>query len=237
MVTVGGFRSCGPYGVGGVLLGSSIRAARDVARPIVEGEVLERWASEQARLARSVFSDPDQLFEIASVIRMLGGHLSDLAVAQSRQGWYSLADVKELASASDEFMLVQDAAFSLDLKDDISLLNEGSSSRIQGTRAFCSRIHQTFYVDWPSFVQVENWGEWRFHLRTLEGAVIEALCDGWAVPIGQVLDASEASTDQRPLHRMVATRDCRPVDLHVSAVIRRGNSAREGKKRNRRSTR
>jgi hypothetical protein len=61
VVTVGEFRSCDLSRVGGILAGSSIRAARDAARPIADGEALEKWATDQAVRARSISSDDEEL--------------------------------------------------------------------------------------------------------------------------------------------------------------------------------
>jgi hypothetical protein len=81
VVTVGGFRTSDVNLVAGILVGSPRRAARDVAVPVAPEEELRRWATEQAVLGTSVYSDLESLLELAACVTSCGGDTGDLPIA------------------------------------------------------------------------------------------------------------------------------------------------------------
>jgi hypothetical protein len=231
VVTVGGFRSSGLSRIAGVLLGYPFRAARDVGVPFLDGVLLEAWASEQGRLAMEATDDPDLLYDCAQIIRALGGTCMQLPIAEHQRGWLTSEDIQSLAGSSEEFLLLQDAAFSLDFNRDRSVLlqnvlvTSGGIPGILQPRGNAYDLDHAF-VDWPCWrAGADDW-PLAFHNRTLEGEVFLALARGWSVPIEQVRRASEFSTDQKPLVRTVSTvASSRTTEkiVHVMAIVRRNS--------------
>ncbi len=55
------FALLGCINFGGVIVGHSLRAARDSARPFIDGQPVRDWATEQGRLMTEVSTDPELL--------------------------------------------------------------------------------------------------------------------------------------------------------------------------------
>ena len=232
VVSVGGFRSSALSGIAGVFLGYAFRAVRDVGVRFIDGGSLRDWASEQGRLARQVTDDPDTLYDCAQIIRALGGECPQLPIAEHHGGWLTGQEIKDLAKSANEFVLLQDAAFSLYFHDDrdtllphVLVTSPGTPGIIQpGGRGY--EMDRPF-IDWPSWRAGADLKQ-NFRDRTLEGEVVKALASGWSVPVEQVLRASEFSTDVKPLYRRVSTKASTrtaEAEVHVSAIVRRDRTS------------
>ena len=229
VVSIGGFRSSALSGVAGVFVGHPVRAARDVGVPIADGAVVGDWASEQSRLLTQVTAESDVLYECAQVIRALGGACPRIPIAEHRRGWLTSEEIAQMAGSSEEFALLQDATFSLDFARDKSVILDDVLVTSGGLPGVLQTGHMPsdsdyIFIDWPRW-RAETWtSDWGFRQRTLEGAVIEALADGWSVPVEQVLKASEFATDSKPLERTVAdvpTKRKSASKVNIMAIIRR----------------
>jgi hypothetical protein len=75
----------------------STRAARDSAVPLVRGEELASWASEQARLIKPEKYGSRKLLRAASAIRACGGHTASLPIAAtgSLTNWLNFEQLVE----------------------------------------------------------------------------------------------------------------------------------------------
>jgi hypothetical protein len=78
--TVGGCRASGMHNFGGVLIGTSLRAARDKARPLIDGDPVREWATEQARLMLEICNDAELLTVGAAYIRSFGGSVARMPI-------------------------------------------------------------------------------------------------------------------------------------------------------------
>jgi hypothetical protein len=105
VVTVGGLRACNLSGIAGVLLGSSERAARDYAIPIVSASALSEWATEQALIVPRLYGNPEDQMECAVIIRRCGGQTAKLPVAKY-EGVYLSADEICAMTLPDEVYLM-----------------------------------------------------------------------------------------------------------------------------------
>jgi len=96
-VTVGGLAACDLRGIAGVLSGTSERAARDYATPIVSGEILAAWATEQALLVPSLYDSPEDQMDCATVIKRCGGQTAGLPVAKYERAYVSMEEISAMA--------------------------------------------------------------------------------------------------------------------------------------------
>jgi hypothetical protein len=224
VVSVGGFRSCQLSGIAGVLEGSAVRAARDVARPSVDSGRLAEWASEQSGLVNGAITDPALAIECADYIRRCGGYTGQLPIAFSSRGWMNFEDISNWNDLPDEVYLLQDAALSLErrkhkefyLNENILAVNVGSVGVIQ---TGSMNVHS--YIRWP---QIEG-GALGFHSETLAGAAIEALAHAWSSTVEEVLKVSILGTDDDTENvREVGIGDGKVIKLDVY-IIRNPNKA------------
>src|SRR5262249_44340843 len=88
-VTVGGLRSCRVAGIFWLLTGKSIRAARDVAVPLVSSTQLAAWATEQVSLLTAEHTNGNELrySQCASIAYLCGGEPNELPIARVKNGW------------------------------------------------------------------------------------------------------------------------------------------------------
>lgn len=103
-LTVGGLECNSLRCITGILLGRTLRASRDLAEPLVPRQQLAKWASEQARLVRDIYTEPDQLSQCALIISICGGDTLDLPVAKLNENWLSINDIRSLPSREKLFV-------------------------------------------------------------------------------------------------------------------------------------
>jgi len=104
VVTAGLLRAQGLYSIGGVLLGTPSKAARDVATALAPEEVLAAWATEQAGLLADTVDDPLAQQECASVVAACGGRTGPLKIASLGGRWVSRDEIAA-RSGIDPFFL------------------------------------------------------------------------------------------------------------------------------------
>ena len=193
VLVVGGLRSQTLPGIAGLLFGRAATADRENAIPNADGLELRDWATAQARLipARLCDEQPDAAAEIASVVYQCGGDVSHLPFCYSNLGWMDLSDLRDWIGDKTEVLLadrdlIEDAfRFVDEIKVDPNvILAEGLTSLgwIGGR------------VVWPAALREQtNHRWWAAHQRTLKGFVVNMLATVWAVPVDEVLHASEFS--------------------------------------------
>ncbi|UQA59384.1 ATP-binding protein [Polyangium aurulentum] len=211
VVAVGGLRSCSLRGISGVLLGRPGATRSAAALPVVERRELSRWASEQAALVKALVQDPAELVLCAQIVRACGGSVGDLPVAEGAAGWMSEQAIAAWKDVPDEVLLVREQG--------------GRGAPWRGRIALessvlCVRMHLPAMLDardpryWP---EEEPSGEpWRAVMRTLAGAVFEALARAWGVPLDAVMRATAPSRETRIIGHV----DGSPVESFVDVVRR-----------------
>lgn len=181
-VTIGGLAACELYGIVGVLAGTSERAARDSATPVVSSQTLSAWATEQASLVADLYQDPEGQMECASIVWRCGGETLDLPVA-SHAGSYVSFDQIACMSLPDEVLLV-------------SLFRVSDLEELHGFK-FSSGIFVTEFGSWRSILRTRHFVFWPDNLRfrwggahsvstTLGGSVVEAVAQAWDSSIEEV---------------------------------------------------
>jgi hypothetical protein len=106
VVTVGGLRSCYVTEIAGVLIGRSLRASRDVARPTAEGEPLAKWATEQALLIKKLGEPSIDPLKAATAVLACGGHPGDLPFARALDGLVGIRRIVESVTGATEVLIL-----------------------------------------------------------------------------------------------------------------------------------
>jgi len=129
VITVGGLRAEVPGAgqIAGLLIGFPTRAARDQAKSIAERSAFSKWATEQAKLAYNVISDPLVLNIFAQDVLSYEGDPDNLPLAYCKHGWLNKADLV-LWSTSFHDIVVIDAE---DLGEHLESITEAKKEKTQ----------------------------------------------------------------------------------------------------------
>ncbi|MBZ5526730.1 MAG: ATP-binding protein [Acidobacteriia bacterium] len=190
VVTVGGLRSASLTGVAGLLLGSSTRASRDAAVPVVPLPQLQVWAREQESLVVAETEDPEALLECASTVRVCGPIPEILPIAEGHGGLKTAAQIRKWRPIPSEVILVQDASLALlrrkfgkiDLFPNVLAVNVGLRSLVCGD-------YKRPFDSWPPDID-------RFHDLTLMGAAAQLVAELWGVPSGDLMKFLDKARDR-----------------------------------------
>lgn len=191
VITVGGIRANRIIGIVGIMVGTSARATRDAAIPVVSPVGLARWATEQAHLAVHFGIPDDQRMELAQLVCACGGDTGQLPIGSCAAGPMTLSEVKEWAKNQMIVMLVHSdnsRPAHKTLKEMISasnaLLLKPSASRRIGLEVY---LHNN---KWPSPDKLGALGFRNIDGYTVAGYVIKALAETWGATVEEVLQAS-----------------------------------------------
>jgi len=224
-VTVGGLKTgtIDP-GVHGIFAGTSARAARDVAIPVVENEELARWASEQAHLLRETVRNPLLQCACAEAVAALLGDPGDLLIALSAQGWLPARHIGAWCMEHDEVLIADlvDVLGPYEDQADAELHRNVLGTEIT-TRPFLRDADRGGQrgIDWPMPYGRLSEREWSiFWVRkSIRGVIAKVLAEGWSVTFEEVLDNSTYFDDESE-EREIGSRSERPVVRDVT-VFRR----------------
>jgi len=213
VVAAGGLRACSMRGISGVLVGTPGPTRLSPVLPVVERHELTRWATEQASLLPGLVKDPSEQMTCAQLVRACGGTLGALPIAEGRAGWLSEQAIAAWAGVPGEVLLVRDHQNGrgpwwrsrIELRENV-LMVRMDLPVILDARA---------PTQWPS-EEAPSDEPWRAVLRTLAGAVLEALSRAWGVP----LDAVVRSTGPSRETRVIGTADGKDVESFVDVVRR-----------------
>ncbi|MFD1142159.1 ATP-binding protein [Larkinella insperata] len=175
IIAVGGIRSNRMNGIGGILLGESINAARDLAIPIANGLPLQKWATEQAELLSKLKHHFDEydLLNFSNIITKLGGDVKDLPICF----------LNERAISSQEllaYLINEDS-------DNVTILENKIDQSIIPESLKLFRIHNNLTtsivkaktglesISWPA----NNTIDW--YLSQLEGLFAQILLVAWNI--------------------------------------------------------
>lgn len=200
VVTVGGMRSNVLTGVPGILVGSTERAARDIAYPVINSEGLSQWATEQADLLAKENASAEALESCAQVISALGGYPRHLPVARTAMGWLSPAEISEWTEPPGEILIVSDVSVSitershgepLQLNSNVLVISGGYPGIFQ--TGMSSRGYE-----WPTRKGNEA-------IKSLQQVVVEALAEAWDSTYEEVAKGLIRSNERTMNYREVGT--------------------------------
>jgi hypothetical protein len=190
VVTVGGFRSATLLGAAGILVGTSTRASRDLAIPVVPLEQFHSWVREQESLVEENTQDPEALLECAATVRACGLMPEILPIAEGSDGLKTAAQIRNWSPMPDEFILVQDDALSLRRRSlgEVQIFPNVLSVNV-GYRALLREEPGRPVQPWPiNFLE--------FHEGTLEGAVAQLIAERWNISSERLTELIESGPER-----------------------------------------
>lgn len=182
VVTIGGLTACRLNGIVGVLVGTSERAARDIAVPVVSPQTLSTWATEQASLVAALYEDSEDQMNCASMVRRCGGDTLDLPVAKHAGSYVSFNQVARM-SLPDEVLLV--SPFSVRGLVELSGFEFAPGVFITECGAWLSILRISHVTTWPDNL-VSSWGGPFTVSAAIGGSVVEAVAKSWGSSIEEV---------------------------------------------------
>jgi hypothetical protein len=185
-VTAGSFRTVEQIDILGLLIGRAEQTSRYSAKPLAfeDPETLADWATEQAELLDSIFSDPSILSHHAQLIRKLGGHTRNLPIARTAEGLQSFASLAQSHDLLNEVFLEED-----DWGVAGARFGPLSANRIGVSSGRMKALWDTSVDKDPSGRAKHP--RWDQYWMSLWGATIEALAQAWRVPLQEVLECSD----------------------------------------------
>lgn len=215
-VTVGGFRTSGLTKIVGLFAGEAIRASRDIGVPIVTGDELKMWASEQSTLIFEK-SKASKQFEISEFVRCMGGDTNKLIIAQHQNKLINIYEFEEIVRDSlQEIIIISTAALSIIERDKRSKVNLKKNIFVTevGIPGILQTRNQDSWVSWP-----EKYRDW-FHSSSLEGLLIETFAMVWGASLESVKEASNFSTDDKQYSYVIGDVEGKDVVCdHVDIVV------------------
>jgi Histidine kinase-, DNA gyrase B-, and HSP90-like ATPase len=194
ITTIGGLHNGEMNRIAGVLIGSSTRASRDIAIPIVESSELARWASEQAALILNTYSDPYEQANCAEVVRLCGGETGDLPIAFGATGWLSFNDISTRTDLPDEFLLIDDSLIVYRYSSDEVTLDRNVLAAPAIRNEIIRSADHPEEIKWPESRIVHSDELRQLKYNTLKVAIIEALAKGWGASLDEVVKCSSFSS-------------------------------------------
>ncbi|MCK8493158.1 ATP-binding protein [Spirosoma sp. RP8] len=178
-VTVGGIASNSLNGIGGILIGNSIMASRELALPDIDEETLSNWASEQAYLIeqkKHLFTQ-ETLLSLAGNVHNLRGNIQNLPFCYVNDKILNCTELKNYISEKDltEIIISERWLFGehkyYKLPPNLSLfyIMEPMHSYVIKDKYLSRQIH------WPA----QNSYEW-FYSR-LRGLFLETIAEVWNI--------------------------------------------------------
>jgi hypothetical protein len=201
--TIGGLFSCSLSGIAGILTGTSERAARDVARPLVPADVLSTWASEQAELVARLYHEPEDQMLCASVIRRCGGDTKNLPIAYFQGNWISYREIVQAKNIPDEILLLEPLLISMLGRKTFRMFDFLPNVMVVSYEGVAAILLSRSHIRWPEDLIIP-WKEEHLYFQvSLGGAVLEAAANVWGVSIDAVLAVSELELDQTKLKKRI----------------------------------
>lgn len=221
IVTDGGLRSSELNGIMGILIGSSNRASRDCATPIVSEKALTSWANEQAILLSKYTLDPFAEENCASSIRLMKGDTAQLKIAVYKNRWVNRHELKEVIKKDnyEEYLLVsRDFDFynhnsseipNLCLKENVISVQQG----IMGLLSAYKPFNVTF---WPKCDD---------HISTsLEGLVKEIIADVWNMDVNKIEKHPVFPKDKGTFSADIGIINGKLIKDYVKILTKKGSS-------------
>jgi hypothetical protein len=180
---------------------------------------LKRWAEEQAEIVPQLWPSPERQSACAQYIRLCGGSTKGLPIAIYRGTWVSEDDIRGMASLPDEAVIVDHLTIEYDLKQlpSYTLDDAVFVTRASGIPGLLSARRWGLGDEdrWPRGVATAFIESSAGSSVTLAGAVVEALCVAWNVPIEEVLATNPLDREKEVRIGMVGDREIRDQAIRV----------------------
>lgn len=218
MVTIDGFETTELRGIIGVLKGSTEKASRDVAIPILSQTALDRWVVEQTKLIVSSDLTNEGQIEIASFACALSPKTTELKIARWKDTYVNYNQIVEIVRKQKfaQYYLVQDAAVDnwernekkkLNMHDNVFVCDMGCPGILQ-----TENVHAC--MTWPRFSRKRTS---KFWCAVVEKQVVDAIAQASNSSFDSVLDAMQFSDDNTEYSAVVGKADIN-VEMRVDIV-------------------
>lgn len=219
IVTIDGFETTALSGIIGVLKGSTEKASRDVAIPILSQTALDRWIEEQTKLIVSSDLTNERQIEIASFACALSPKITELKIARWKDTYVNYSQIVEIVRKQKftQYYLVQDAAVDnwehdekkkLNMRDNVFVCAMGCPGILQ-----TETVHA--YITWPRFRRKNPRGFW---CAVVEKQIVEAIAEASNSSVDSILDAMQFSDDDTKYNAVVGEAD-NNVEMRVDVDI------------------
>ncbi|ULR52451.1 ATP-binding protein [Streptomyces deccanensis] len=183
-VVVGGVRAkTGLQGFAGLVVGTTLRAARDVAIPVISAQDFSTWATEQAKLWHPSWDH--QIQNTSASLVSLHAEPGNMPVAETVAGEVTYEKLVEHCERLSRVILLQDAAWSNycrrnagqhSLRENVILMDPGYASVLSGGRGPYNGRDFVFY-DWAGHFRNEN----VVASNSMAGVIIRAVAQAWNI--------------------------------------------------------
>lgn len=217
VITVGGLRACGLSGICGVLIGESLRASRDIARPIISETMLKAWAEDQADLVSQIYDNFEDQAACAYHIWLCGGDTKRLPICIYQEKWVSADEIANMTNPPTEVVIIDHMSVDKELHQLESYILDPNvfiteSSGVPGMM----RDHSfNRHADWPPTRLGHSPFGWA--VNTLAGALITALARAWACPLEAVFMANDIDYTARLKVGTIGNRDFFARGIYLKA--------------------
>jgi hypothetical protein len=186
-LVVGGLNASQLSGICGVLIGSSTRAARDIAKPIISPENMTAWANEQVDLVPNLYSDEESQSSCAQNIRLLGGYTGKLPIAKHNSVWVSALDIERM-HLPDTLIFIDEFTVRNELKYAEGLILEPNVfiTYVSGVPVIFQDISRSIYRGRGYLTHRDN----RIP-DVLFGAIVESAAKSWNLDINDIAEAND----------------------------------------------
>jgi hypothetical protein len=218
VITVGGIRANRFRMIIGVMVGTSVRATRDTAIPVVSSDELARWATEQAQLAVRTRMMDEERSELADFICACGGDTGDLPIGWGANGPMTIGEVKDWARPLAEIMLSSDYELrssargrkELQLQPKVLIINNGSYLYYLIDDGFSESL-------WPDSGSMGMLKGTPIRENTVKARIIKTLAEAWGATVEDVLSAS---SEEREKKQIVGTKSDKELKADVEIIKR-----------------
>ena len=183
-LVVGGVRAkTGMQNCAGLVVGTTLRAARDVAIPVISARDFSTWATDQAKLWNPEWDH--HLHRISSSLVSLHADPESMPLGEMVAGEVTYEQLVERCKKLSRVILLQDAAWSNycrgnagqkhGLRENVILMNPGYSSVLNGGRG--SYGADFVLYDWAGHFGDEN----VVSPNSMAGVIIRAVAQAWDI--------------------------------------------------------
>ncbi|WP_078863924.1 ATP-binding protein [Streptomyces sp. AcH 505] len=230
-LVVGGVRAkTSMQNCAGLVAGTTLRAARDMAIPTISAQDFSTWSTGQAKLWKPTWEN--SMGKLNSILASLYSEPENMPVGETQNGNVTYEQLVEHCKNLPRIVLLQDAAWSIycnrrkgqhELREDVILMNPGYPAVLSGSRgAYDGR--DVFLYDWArhfspdaNFVAPNSMG----------GIVVRAVAQAWDIDASKLYPSYALRKDGEERVEIVGVSEeegtAKNVRLEVVAVLTREN--------------
>lgn len=212
----------------GLVVGKTLRAARDVAVPVISAQGFSTWATDQAKLWNPSWDN--HMRKGSESLVSLHADPGNMPVGETLSGEVTYEQLVEYCKKLSRVILLQDAAWSnycrenagqCELREDVILMNPGYPSVLSEGRSSNSGRDFVLY-DWAGHFQDEN----VVPSNSMTGVIIRAVAQAWNIDEAELhpIYAQRKRDDKRRIEDVGVSEEggtAKSVRLSVVAVFSR----------------